>query len=50
MAEPFGWTEQANCRSWRLGRRGAGSPGMLGAPASCRLGGYGGSNRQGEFL
>ncbi|CAD7849629.1 MAG: hypothetical protein, partial [Olavius algarvensis Gamma 1 endosymbiont] len=25
------------CRSWRLGRRRAGSPSTLGAPASCRL-------------
>jgi len=51
MTEPFGWTEQANCRSWRLGRRFAGSPSTLGAPASCRLwAGHGGSRKQGEFL
>ncbi|CAD7857062.1 MAG: hypothetical protein, partial [Olavius algarvensis Gamma 1 endosymbiont] len=39
MGERFGWTEQANCRSWQFGRRSAGSLGMLGAPASCRLSG-----------
>jgi len=35
--DSFGWSDQANCRSWRPGRRRAGSSGMLGAPASCRL-------------
>jgi len=51
MAEPFGWSYQANSRSWRLGRRRAGSSGTLGAPASCRLwAGHGGSRRQGRLL
>jgi len=26
LGEPFGWIDQANYRSWRLGRRRAGSP------------------------
>jgi len=26
MAERFGWSDQANCRSWQLGRRRAASP------------------------
>jgi len=35
MAEPFGWSDQVNCRSRQFGRRSAGSLGMPGASV-CR--------------
>ncbi|CAD7852621.1 MAG: hypothetical protein, partial [Olavius algarvensis Gamma 1 endosymbiont] len=48
--EAFGWSYQANYRSWRLGRRRAGSPVRRERRHPVGFVGHGGSRRQGEFL